>query len=171
MLVTDLQKRIQKTSKTVYWLMRWLCLYPAVRVAQQLVWLINLLRHVEGFSDAFSAAGLTLSQEIGLRLCTAVIYLLLSLVVVQVQKIFFDIGYEYTPFQPIHVKRLRRGALYSLLYSLGYYGINEWAFQMKALAQRPVIAAGYFLLPVLIYCFSLILDYGCQLQRQADETL
>ncbi len=67
-----------------------------------------------------------------------------------------DISHSETPFEAVHVRRMKRIAILifagSFINFLSVQG-NEW------------------LVAVLVWFLSMIFDYGCELQRESDETL
>lgn len=85
--------------------------------------------------------------------------------------IFKNVSEEYTPFKHKHIVRIKRIAFMVIGLSIlgsfsdglfGLFTINELAWH---------IDFSGIVLGIVIYCLALFFDYGCELQRQSDETL
>lgn len=73
-----------------------------------------------------------------------------------IRRILRDVASHDSPFEQIHVKRLKRIALFIFLGSFVNFisiQINEW------------------IVAFVVLFLALIFDYGCQLQQESDETL
>ena len=95
----------------------------------------------------------------------------LAVIIFLVHAIFNDIGKGCTPFSRQNTTRIKGVAIASVILSLiggfsdafvDYYTIGEltWSINIVGLVTS-----------MAIYCIALIFDYGCDLQRQSDETL
>ena len=104
-------------------------------------------------------------------LCTIAVLGLAFYCLLQAQAIFRDISREYTPFRPIHVQRMRRIALVSIVCILGQALAQAWSLQLRGGSFSIDLNVAYFLIPLVVCSFSFILDYACQLQAEADTTL
>lgn len=105
---------------------------------------------------------------------TAIILLYQAIILtllLMIYSIFRDISREYTPFKQIHVTRLKWIAGLTVLMGVctqiavtiaDYYKTSNLSLQLSFDTIIPSI---------MIYCVALILAYGCELQRQSDETL
>lgn len=71
-------------------------------------------------------------------------------------QIFRGICQEGTPFRAVHVQRMKWIALLVFIASF----INLFSIQLTGWTAA-----------LLIWCSSMVLDYGCQLQQESDETL
>lgn len=72
-----------------------------------------------------------------------------------VRSILLDISRRSTPFESIHVKRMRRIALLIFIASFINTGIQiaDWCVAL------------------VVWFLSMVFDYGCALQQESDETL
>jgi hypothetical protein len=102
-----------------------------------------------------------------LTMCSCLLFSLLFtlLMLKQAFKIFSDISTEATPFNPAHIKRIRKMAIFYLLAACnnveGSAGAN---FDITPNVIGIVGAA-------MLWCIALIFQYGCELQKESDETL
>lgn len=87
-----------------------------------------------------------------------------------IYSIFRDISNQYTPFKQIHVARLKGIAGLSIAMGVCSYFVVFAAGNVAALTPLQ-FNLDMFVPSIMIYCVALILDYGCSLQKQADETL
>lgn len=71
-------------------------------------------------------------------------------------QMFRDFSREDSPFRQIHVRRMRWIALLIFVASF----INLFSMQITS-----------WIAALLIWCVSIVFDYGCQLQQESDETL
>lgn len=97
--------------------------------------------------------------------------LLISLAIFWVYAVFNEIMKGSTPFLPENTARIKAIALIVAILSIvgsysdalvDYYTIGELTWRIHVIG---IIVA------VIIYCISLIFSYGCDLQRESDETL
>lgn len=95
----------------------------------------------------------------------------MTIIIFFVHAIFNDIARHCTPFSPQNTARIKKIAILVIGLSLvgscsdtlvDYYTIG-------ALSWRVNMAGLIF--GLTIYCIALIFHYGCDLQRQSDETL
>ncbi|MCM1184288.1 MAG: hypothetical protein NC337_13035 [Roseburia sp.] len=95
----------------------------------------------------------------------------LAVILFLVHAIFRDIGKGCTPFTHQNTARIKGIAIAAILLSLvggcadafvDYYTIGELTWRVNLVGLISGMA---------IYCIALIFDYGCDLQRQSDETL
>ena len=175
--MTDLQKKIQKSSSFAAGAFYLITMYPVGHLLFQFVTLYYLL--TDSNSSFRLADGVSITTAVIQLLCNSIVYLMASAAVIMAQRIFRDINKEYTPFKPLHVTRLRRITWMSTLCILGDGLLDTWSVQLLRQPLQPGFIRmflrdlnfAYFLLPIVIYCFSFILDYACQLQAEADTTL
>lgn len=99
---------------------------------------------------------LTSGTLVVLILCLLVKLALYFAILTLTKQIFRGIRLDGTPFRQIHVRRLKWIALLVLVASF----IHFFSIQLIG-----CLAA------LLIWCISMVLDYGCQLQQESDETL
>lgn len=97
--------------------------------------------------------------------------ILISLAIFFIYAIFNEIRKGFTPFSHENTARIKKIALIAAVLSIAgscsdvltdYYTIGELTWRVNIIG---IIAA------VIIYGISLIFSYGCDLQRESDETL
>ena len=174
--MTDLQKKIQKSSSFAAGAFYLITMYPVGHLLFQFVTLYYLL--TDSNSSFRLADGVSTTTAVIQLLCNSIVYLMASAAVIMAQRIFREISKEYTPFKPLHVKRLKRITVLSLLCLIGDSLLNTWSARLLNPVNRSFLSQflhdlNYtnFLLPVVICCCTFILDYACQLQAEADTTL
>ena len=136
-----------------------------------LLWFI--IQGVKGFvlnTTEWHAAGI-ITFSIGMLIVLAILVIALVLL--------FSIRKEETPFHLKNVRRLKVIAI--LLMSLEpYHFISEWIsnhFYPMVLSDHTAVSVhaswgGSILVAgVVVYCISLVFEYGISLQKQVDETL
>lgn len=171
--MTNTQKRIQKSSKVLFYVFLFVmcsCILQGLDVLWRLVYL--LLNPTDAWADLSSwipygdYANLCVFWGCRTLLwgCLAASYILLCL-------IFLDISREYTPFRQLHVRRLRQssalmigGYLIQIVQNTMY---RAWFEGGQGIPLR----GDPFLVPLALIGLSYILDYACQLQNEADTTL
>lgn len=96
---------------------------------------------------------------------------LISFAVFFIHGVFAEIKKGCTPFSPANTVRIKKAAVIIAVLSIAggcsdalvdYYTIGGLAWRVNVTG---LITA------VIIYCISLIFSYGCDLQRESDETL
>ena len=172
--MTKLQERIQKSSHLLNVIFICALLDPFLHMLQKLLMAVGLLcghipfveRLIQQTPNATAFHGAMFN--FASILCYALIFAAYYLI----HCIFRDISQEYTPFRTIHTKRLRWvGVLFTACFIfesvLNHWavwvntGVLNWSFRLE----------GKYIFPLLIFSFSFILDYACQLQAEADTTL
>ena len=179
--MTDLQKKIQKSSYAAAVAFYLIVIFPLGNLLTQLLILFQLLTGTHSPETVFrnQPAHVSLTTSAIFLICSCMVYFLASAALIMAQRIFRDINKEYTPFKPLHVTRLRRITWMSTLCILGDGLLDTWSVQLLQQPLQPGFIRmflrdlnfAYFLLPLVVYCFSFILDYACQLQAEADTTL
>ena len=91
-------------------------------------------------------------------------FILLSLLFKQARDIFKDISQDSSPFELKHVKRIKKIAIFFFVISLLDFQSTGFTFSFT-LNFIGIVGA------LMLWCISLIFEYGCQLQRESDETL
>lgn len=99
---------------------------------------------------------LTTGTLVFLILCVVVKLALYFAVLTLAGRMFRDFSREDSPFRQIHVRRMRWIALLIFVASF----INLFSMQITS-----------WIAALLIWCVSIVFDYGCQLQQESDETL
>ena len=96
--------------------------------------------------------------------------LLISLAIFLVYAVFNGIMKGLTPFLPENTARIKKIALIVAILSIvgsysdalvDYYTIGELTWRINIIG---------IIITVIVYCISLIFSYGCDLQRESDET-
>lgn len=101
--------------------------------------------------DVLTAGTLTV-----LILCVVAKLALCFAVLTLAGRMFRDFSREASPFRQLHVRRMRWIALLIFIASF----INLFSMQITS-----------WIAALLIWCVSIVFDYGCQLQQESDETL
>lgn len=115
--------------------------------------------------EAAIRAGQTLSfgQCVFFFICCLGEFVCIFLALYNAKRIFGCIGKGNSPFTAETAIRIRKIALYVLLFAafsiLSVFKIAFLSFFMCALFA------------LILFCISLIFDYGCKLQQEVDETL
>ena len=97
--------------------------------------------------------------------------ILISLAIFFVYAIFDEIRKGFTPFTHENTERIKKVAIITTVLSIvgscsdalvDYYTIGELTWRVNIIGM---------IVAIIIYCISLIFSYGCDLQRESDETL
>lgn len=122
----------------------------------------------EMFQEAWEAAilnGQTLSfgQCVFFFVCCLGVLISIFLALYNAKRVFGCIGNDNSPFTAKTGIQIRKIAVYILLSAvfsvLSVFKLSFLSFFMCALFT------------LILYCISLIFDYGCELQQEVDETL
>lgn len=117
------------------------------------------------WSDAVQAGqALTFGQAAVFFLCCLGELVCIFLALYHARKIFRCIGGGSSPFTPDSAAQIRKIALFVLLFAV----FSELSV-FKMLSLPAFILCSMFVL--ILFCISLIFEYGCQLQQEVDETL
>lgn len=120
------------------------------------------------FQDAWESAlqagqQLTVFQCIFFFLCTLGVFVCIFLALYNAKKIFSCIGKGNTPFTNSTASQIRRIAVcvigYAIFSIISIFKIDFALFFICALFS------------LILLCISFIFDYGCELQKEVDETL
>ncbi len=96
--------------------------------------------------------------------------ILITIIILFVHAIFNHIQGD-TPFSHQNTIRIKKIAIVTIILSIvgsysdalvDYYTIEQLTWKMNVVG---------LIVGIIIYCISLIFDYGCELQQQSDETL
>lgn len=90
--------------------------------------------------------------------------ILLSILFKDAREIFKDISVDSSPFEMKQVKRIRKIAIFYLIISV--LDLQTTAFSFSFTMNFIGIVGA-----LMFWCISLIFEYGCQLQKESDETL
>lgn len=97
--------------------------------------------------------------------------MLISLAIFFVYAVFDEIRKGFTPFSHENTARIKKIAIIVAILSIvgsysdalvDYYTIGELTWRVNIIG---------LIVAIIIYCISLIFSYGCDLQRESDETL
>ncbi len=102
-----------------------------------------------------------------LTICFCLLFSLLFTILMlkQAYQIFKDISKEATPFNPKHISEIRKMAIFYLLAACNNVQTGPGAnFDITPNIIGIVGAA-------MLWCIALIFQYGCELQKESDETL
>lgn len=97
--------------------------------------------------------------------------MLISLAIFFVYAVFDKIRKGFTPFSHENTARIKKIAIIVAILSIvgsysdalvDYYTIGELTWRVNIIG---------LIVAIIIYCISLIFSYGCDLQRESDETL
>lgn len=123
----------------------------------------------EMMQEAWDTAGkagqtLSLGQCVFFFFCCFGDFACIFLALYNARRIFGCIGKGDSPFTDKIAVQIRKIALYVVLFAV-FAVISVF----KLLSLPSFIMCGLFAL--ILFCISLIFDYGCQLQKEVDETL
>lgn len=97
--------------------------------------------------------------------------ILISLAIFFVYAVFDEITQGYTPFSHQNTVRIKKIAIVVAILSIvgsysdalvDYYTIGELTWRVNVIG---------IIIAIITYCISLIFSYGCDLQKESDETL
>lgn len=110
-------------------------------------------------------AGQTLSfgQCAFFFICCLGMLICIFLALYNAKRLFGCIGKGNSPFTAETASQIRKIALYVLVFAVFS------AFSVFKMAFSQFFMSGLFAL--VLFCISLIFDYGCELQQEVDETL
>lgn len=111
-----------------------------------------------------SGQTLSFGQCVFFFICCLGVFICIFLALYNAKKIFGCIGKGNSPFTAKTAIRIRKIALYVLL-SAVFCVLS--VFKLIAFSSFFMCA----LFALILFCLSLIFDYGCELQQEVDETL
>ena len=91
-------------------------------------------------------------------------FALLSILFKLAREVFEDISVDSSPFEMKQVKRIRKIAIFYLIVSILDFSGEAYSFDIT-MNFIGIVGA------IMFWCISLIFEYGCQLQKESDETL
>ena len=103
-------------------------------------------------------------QIIFMAVAGLVSLILLSVLFKDARDIFKDISVDSSPFEIKQVKRIRKIAVFYFIVSLLGFQTMDFSFSYT-MNFVGIVGA------LMFWCISLIFEYGCQLQKESDETL
>lgn len=176
------QEKIKNTSKKISIVLKFGFIVSNVIAILSLIAIGILVFSGEDTKSSFLAAfnvtannGTTISIEARSLLVMFAFMLidtmLISLAIFFVYAVFDKIRKGFTPFSHENTARIKKIAIIVAILSIvgsysdalvDYYTIGELTWRVNIIG---LIAA------IIIYCISLIFSYGCDLQRESDETL
>lgn len=118
----------------------------------------------EAWETAIKAGqSLSFGQCIFFFICCLGEFICIFLALYNAKRIFGCIGKGDSPFTVQTANQIRKIALYVLLFAI-----------FSALSVFKIAFSSFFicaLFALILFCISLIFDYGCELQQEIDETL
>ena len=122
----------------------------------------------EMFREAWATAvqagqSLSFGQCVFFFFCCLGEFICIFLALYNAKRIFGCIGKGNSPFTAETASQIRKIALYVLVFAVFS------AFSVFKMAFSQFFMSGLFAL--ILFCISLIFDYGCELQQEVDETL
>lgn len=91
-------------------------------------------------------------------------FILLSILFKDARDIFKDISVDSSPFEMKQVKRIRKIAIFYFIVTLLDFQTGELSFSL-GMNLIGIVGA------LMFWCISMIFEYGCELQKESDETL
>ena len=176
------QQKIRNVSKRISIVLKLGFIVSNVIVILSLIAIGILVFSEDNTKSSFLAAfnvtannGTTISIEARSLLIMFIFMLidtiLISLVILFVYPVFDEIRKGFTPFSHGNTVRIKRIAIIVAILSIvgsysdslvDYYTIGELTWRVNIIGM---------IVAIIIYCISLIFSYGCELQRESDETL
>jgi len=156
-------KKIRKTAFVMY-----------IAVSLTLLWVV--VSNVRGL--VLQGVGGWYGWDISIAISTAVGGLIIFPALIISFKLLHSTKSGISPFNMKNVKRLKTIAVILVVYE-PYFHINQWVFN----TFHPIVIDGMtfatyssnsgivFAAGLVVYCVSLIFEYGISLQQQVDETL
>ncbi len=89
---------------------------------------------------------------------------IMSILFKEARSIFADISIDDSPFELKQVKRIRKISILYFIITLMDFGTKEVSFSFTVNVVGIVGA-------LMFWCIALIFEYGCELQKESDETL
>lgn len=176
------QEKIRSMSKTISIVLKLGFIVSNVIVILSLIAIGILVLSGEETKLSFLAAfnvtannGTTISIEVRSLLIMFAFLLidtiLISLAIFFVYAIFDKIRKGFTPFTHENTTRIKKVAIITAILSIvgsysdslvDYYTIGELTWRVNIIGM---------IVAIIVYCISLIFSYGCDLQKESDETL
>ena len=176
------QEKIRSMSKKISIVLKLGFIVSNVIVILSLVAIGILVFSGEDIKSSFLAAfnvtannGTTISIEAQSLLIMFAFMLidtiLISLAIFFVYAIFDKIRKGFTPFTHENTTRIKKVAIITAILSIvgsysdslvDYYTIGELTWRVNIIGM---------IVAIIVYCISLIFSYGCDLQKESDETL
>ena len=176
------QEKIRSMSKTISIVLKLGFIVSNVIVILSLIAIGILVFSGEETKLSFLAAfnvtannGTTISIEVRSLLIMFAFMLidtiLISLAIFFVYAIFDKIRKGFTPFTHENTTRIKKVAIITAILSIvgsysdslvDYYTIGELTWRVNIIGM---------IVAIIVYCISLIFSYGCDLQKESDETL
>lgn len=175
-----IQKKIKVTSRVVAVMTKILYITMIAAVCFEVAGIIWLMISPEvnsitlGGIKIISPFSLANDVGIGTDLLTGVAsQCFLITILISSNRIFRNISCEYSPFTQKTVKGMRRIAILFLIDSIVSPRVDSAIEKSISLATGTLynFSDELIILAIILYCFSLIFQYGVELQQQSDETL
>lgn len=180
--MNSIEKRISNTSKHISLLLK-IGSYVLLMVTALAIIGLGVLSfaNTETKASFLAAFHTTASNGMILEIIPRHLYIMLAsmalysvclyMVIYNTYLIFKNVSEECTPFHHKHIVRIKRIACMVIgLSIIGSFSDGLFdLFTINELVWR--IDFNGIILGIIIYCLAFFFDYGCELQKQSDETL
>lgn len=175
-----IQKKIQVTSRVVAILTKILYITMTIAVCFEVAGIIWFMVSPEASSISWGGIKIippfSLANYVGIGtdLMTDVASQCFFIaILVSANRIFKSLSREYSPFTQKTVKGMKRIAILLLIDSIVAPQVDSAIKKSVSIATGALhnFSDELIILAIVLYCFSLIFQYGVELQRQSDETL
>lgn len=178
--MNEIQKKIRGSSRAVAIITKILYISVAIAVCFEISGIIwsaispesssFTLGHIKIISPFLFLKNRSISADLFTGIASQSFFIA---ILISTNRIFKDISHEYSPFLSKNIRRMKKIALLLLLDSFLSPQIDlaiRSSISMTSAAPSD-FSAEMFVLAIIIYCFSLIFQYGVDLQQLSDETL
>lgn len=180
--MNTVQEKISKSSKLVALVLGIVCTLTAIMVALLIISLgilsfsnnalaLSLQKAFAVFTSSGSVEIPSIETLMILFLFAIVQLLLLLLISYSLFRVFKNIKNQYTPFEEKQVVRLKKVAFLTLLMCIVSTIFDKIGHLLLYGTMSFGIDIIWLVLTMVIICLTHIFAYGCQLQKQSDETL
>lgn len=114
--------------------------------------------------DMINTSGADKQQIILVSIVGIVALNLLAVLFKNAREIFRDMRSDDTPFEMKQVRRIRKIAIL-------YFIISMIDFESRGFSMSLTLNLLGIVGALMLWCISIIFEYGCELQQQSDETL
>lgn len=180
--MNSLRDKIQKSSQIMASITKLLCILLIVGLCIPVVVLIWIacapntdFSALYGLSF-YSSAGQLLNSTgelIAEMLTIFVSGMLLLGILFLTHRMFKSISQFIDPFSPENAKRLREIAFIIFIYSIAqpFLKTSFYTYFAPKVTMQSSFNVVFIILALMFYFFSMVFDYGAELQRLSDETL
>ena len=180
--MNEAKQKIIKTSKVVAIVLKVSFILAAIAMGLLLIGIVLLIFANGGVSQslqqtlAITAQGTSATNIAVYNLLVAlgmgiILLAMAFMVLFMLHRLFVNISREHTPFTETNVKIMKKVAVWTVITCIVDCITNGIADKILTGTTTFTLNFIWLVVAVVIYCISLIFDYGCQLQQQSDETL